>query len=219
MRRILIIAFTFFSLKCVALPPNFMYLKEVDPSILQEIRYAGAHNFVGRPIKGYEHSTCILTKEAAMALKHAQAELRTQRLSLKVYDCYRPTSAVADFLQWSKHPLDQKMKAEFYPSIAKGQLFALGYIAKYSGHSRGSTVDLTLVQRPSRVVDMGTSYDYLDPRSHINAIAISPNAKANRLLLRKIMIKNGFEPYEKEWWHFTLHNEPYKNSYFNFPVR
>lgn len=226
------------------LPNGFVYLKEIDPSIIQEMRYASDHNFVGRPIKGYEVATCILTKPAALALKKIQAELRQKNLSLKVYDCYRPQAAVEDFVTWSTMPSEQKMKTEFYPRVDKSNLFHDGYIAKHSGHSRGSTVDLTVVdqrmlqqatyqdgqplaqcfaQRTVRFhdnsIEMGTGYDCLDPTAFPSDKTVGMTAYSNRLLLRNVMMKYGFEPYDKEWWHFNLKNEPFPKQYFNFPVK
>jgi D-alanyl-D-alanine dipeptidase len=227
----------------VALPDGFVYLYDVDPSIIQDIRYAGYYNFIGRPINGYERGTCILTKQAAAALSAIQKKLRSQSLSLKVYDCYRPTRAVADFVAWSRNPRQMAMKQPFYPNINKADLFKLGYIALQSGHSRGSTVDLTIVALPPKkqlpykkgvflpacdsvdqiqhydnTINMGSGYDCLDPISHITNRKMSRAAYHHRLFLREKMIENGFKPYDDEWWHFTLENEPYPNTYFNFPV-
>jgi len=227
-----------------ALPKGFVYLTDVDPSIVQEIRYAGDHNFVGRPIKGYEKATCILTAKAAKALKNVQASLKKENLSLKVYDCYRPQMAVDDFYQWSENPNQTQMKVEFYPNVEKSQLFKQGYIARKSEHTMGSTLDLTIVPIPTpkqasftpgqklepcyaplgirfkdNSIDMGTGFDCLDPHAHVFSDKISERAKKNRLLLRKLMIKNGFEPYDNEWWHFTLKDQPYPNQFFNFPVK
>jgi zinc D-Ala-D-Ala dipeptidase len=227
-----------------ALPKDFVYLKNIDPSILQDMRYAGYHNFIGRPIKGYEGPECILTKQAALALHDVQTELKKQNLSLKVYDCYRPQMAVNDFITWSQIPVEQSMKKEFYPRIEKLNAFKLGYIARKSGHSRGSTVDLTIVSLPAKEqasyrrgqlltpcfnpyplrfqdnsIDMGTGYDCLDPSAHGNYQNINAVAFRNRQLLRAIMEKNHFEPYAPEWWHFTLKNEPFPHAFFNFLVR
>lgn len=244
MRYIKLIIFLFFMLsKGFALPANFTYLRDIDPSILQEIRYAGYHNFVGRPIQGYKHHECILTLPTARALSHIQNELRPLSLSLKVYDCYRPKRAVDDFIRWSKQPAYQEMKNEFYPKINKADVFRLGYISKKSGHSRGSTVDLTIVPLPptkqplyrvgqklvactayyknryrDNSLDMGTGFDCLDRLSHVMNSAVSRDAFKHRMLLRHIMMKYGFDPYSKEWWHFTFHSEPYPNTYFNFVV-
>jgi zinc D-Ala-D-Ala dipeptidase len=227
-----------------ALPAGFVYLHDIDPSILQDIRYAGFHNFIGRPIKGYQAKQCILTQEAAYALAKVQKKLKPLSLSLKVYDCYRPTLAVADFVAWSKDRSQQQMKTEFYPRVDKADVFRLGYVAKKSGHSSGSTVDLTIVPIPTpsqasyhpqhelvsctapyqlryhdNSIDMGTGFDCMDVLSHALNPEISKMATQQRLLLRQIMIQYGFEPYENEWWHFTLKNEPFADKYFNFIVR
>lgn len=225
------------------LPPKFVYLREIDPSIVQDIRYSGSHNFVGRPIKGYEANECILTREAALALSKVQKELANSSLSLKVYDCYRPTQAVNDFINWSNNK-NNDMKDEFYPNIKKSDLFRLGYISEKSGHSRGSTVDLTLVYEsappepeyepgqklvdctasyemrfPDNSINMGTGYDCMDVLSHPNNHNVEIVASRHRKLLRDVMMKYGFVPYDKEWWHFTLKNEPYPDTYFDFPVK
>jgi D-alanyl-D-alanine dipeptidase len=227
-----------------ALPPGFVYLKTVDPSILQDMRYAGYHNFIGKPIVGYESGECILTRAAATALAKVQAELKKSNLSLKVYDCYRPQMAVNEFIRWSKKPNDQQMKMEFYPNVNKIDFFRLGYAAQKSEHSHGSTVDLTLVAIPTppsadyhsgdklvscfaaygkrfgdNSIDMGTGFDCMDPRSFSASRAVSQIAHANRMQLRHIMQQYGFSPYGKEWWHFTLKNEPFPSTYFNFPVK
>lgn len=224
-----------------ALPAGFVYLKDIDPTIQQDIRYASSHNFIGRPVTGYTTNQCILTKPAALALSQVQHALQPLHLSLKVYDCYRPQRAVNDFINWSQQPEDQTMKMEFYPRVNKSDLFRLGYIAAQSGHSRGSTVDLTLVPIPTPAqqtyspkqplvscyapyqqrfrdnsIDMGTGYDCMDVLSHNNATGISKIAKHHRLLLKTLMKKSGFIPYQKEWWHFTLRNEPYPDKYFDF---
>lgn len=227
-----------------ALPNGFVYLKNIDPSILQDMRYAGYHNFIGRPVKGYEAHECILTTKAALALRNVQTKLKKSNLSLKVYDCYRPQMAVNDFVVWSKIPSQQSMKTEFYPRIDKSNSFKLGYIIEKSGHTRGSTVDLTIVSLPAKKepeyhrgqllkacfspsniryqdnsIDMGTGYDCLDPSAHVNYRHISQAAFQNRMRLQSIMKKNHFTPYAAEWWHFTLKNEPYPHTYFNFPIR
>lgn len=205
--------------------PQFVFLRAIDPTIQQDIRYAGSHNFVGRPIAGYLAPECILTKPAAAALTKVQHELRKLSLSLKVYDCYRPETAVQDFMAWSKLDNQQQMKQEFYPRVDKKDFFKLGYVAAKSSHSRGSTVDLTIVPISSmqasyhdNSIDMGTGYDYMDELSHFSNPNMNATAKKNRLLLRQIMQKYGFVPYEPEWWHFTLKDEPYKDTYFNFSI-
>jgi len=221
-----------------ALPNEFVYLDQIDPTIIQDLRYATAYNFVGRQIDGYESGRCILTKLAAQHLHEVQAFLLNKGYSLKVYDCYRPTRAVDDFVSWSKDQSDQGMKQLYYPRINKKDVFKLGYVALHSGHSRGSTIDLTLVSmnkqkksyppqsclKPSIAMrngyelNMGSSYDCLDPISHVDSQEISQSEKRNRLWLQSIMIRHGFNPYDKEWWHFTLASEPYMDQYFDFPV-
>ena len=224
------------------LPPFFTYLKAVDETILQEMRYFGVHNFLGRQVKGYEAAECILTRRAALALARVQKRLLKRGLSLKVYDCYRPQVAVDDFIAWSKNN-NKKTKAEFYPTLRKGRLFALGYIARRSGHSRGSTVDLTIVPLPAEKqpaysaerqvacfadaearyadnsLDFGTGYDCFHERSHTRNPTIGEVARRNRALLVTEMQRVGFKNYSKEWWHFTLKNEPYKKRHFNFPIK
>jgi zinc D-Ala-D-Ala dipeptidase len=227
-----------------SLPSGFVYLHDVDASILQEMRYAGFHNFMGRPVQGYKAKECILTKQAALALSAVQTELKKSSLSLKVYDCYRPTRAVADFIAWSKEGRHQEMKEEFYPHVNKADVFRLGYVAERSGHSRGSTMDLTIVALPAALqplyrpgqqlvsctspynqryhdnsIDMGTGFDCLDELSHALYKNIDQSAYRHRMLLRHIMIKYGFQPYGPEWWHFTLQDEPCPHAYFNFVVR
>jgi D-alanyl-D-alanine dipeptidase len=185
-----------------------------------EMRYAGSDNFVGRPILGYEAPVCLLTPEAANALAKVQASLAPEGLGLKVFDCYRPVRAVKAFAAWAKDPADQANKARYYPDIDKSRLFELGYIAERSGHSRGSTVDLTLVELPGgREVDMGSGYDLFDPLSWPTDPRPSTEQRANRMRLQAAMTAHGFRPLKEEWWHFTLNNEPYPNRYFDAPVR
>ncbi|MDQ2994225.1 MAG: M15 family metallopeptidase, partial [Pseudomonadota bacterium] len=209
-----------------SLPKDFVYLSDIDPTIVQEIRYSGNHNFVGRPIDGYQSGECILTRDAAMHLARVQATLRPSKLSLKVYDCYRPQHAVEDFISWSKHPQPGPTHNEFMPNITEKSVFPLGYIAYKSDHSRGSAVDLTIVPIPTpkqphfhvgqkliactadyrsrfkdNSIDMGTGYDCFDPRSYSNSNAVNATAKHNREFLHSIMQKNGFKISEKEWWH------------------
>jgi D-alanyl-D-alanine dipeptidase len=197
-----------------AFAQNFVEIRSVDPTIAVEARYATSHNFVGRPVTGYHAEKCFLTPEAAAALGKVQAELRIYGMSLKVYDCYRPQRAVDDFIAWAKDVNDQKMKKEFYPRVDKRDAFKLGYIAEKSGHTRGSTVDLTIVG-----LDMGTTYDFFDELAHTANPNISADARRNRLLLKSVMEKFGFRYYEYEWWHFTLANEPFPDTYFDVEVR
>ena len=199
---------------------GFVNAADVVRGLVVEMRYAGAHNFVGRPIAGYEAPVCLLTRETAEALASVQRELAPSGRGLKVYDCYRPTRAVADFAVWARDPNDQRMRAEFYPNVDKSQLFAQGYIAERSGHSRGSTVDLTLVDLATGAeIDMGTPYDLFDPRSWPSDTSVSAVAQANRQALQSIMVAHGFRPLREEWWHFTLVGEPHPETYFDFPVR
>ncbi len=201
------------------LPHGFVYLKDIDASIVQDMRYSGSNNFIGRPIAGYDAAQCIISLPAAQALSKIQTALKKQQLSLKVFDCYRPQMAVDDFIAWSKNPDDQKMKTDYYPHIDKSELFSRGYIAVKSGHTRGSTTDLTIISTETgKELDMGTHFDFMDPLSHHDVKKISETAYQHRLLLKHIMMKNGFEPYFAEWWHYTLKNEPYPDTYFNFKI-
>ncbi|GJE29326.1 M15 family metallopeptidase [Methylobacterium organophilum] len=190
------------------------------PGLVVEMRYAGAHNFVGRPIAGYAAPRCLLTRAATAALARAQADLAREGLGLKVFDCYRPTRAVADFVAWARDPAEARMKAEFYPEIDKADLFRLGYIAGNSAHSRGSTVDLTLVTRAEgREIDMGTPFDFFGPASGEGNKALTLPQAAHRARLRTAMIRAGFAPYPQEWWHFTLRGEPFPHTAFDRPIR
>jgi D-alanyl-D-alanine dipeptidase len=191
----------------------------VVPGLVVEMRYAGSHNFVGRPIAGYEAPRCLLTAQAARALTRAQADLAGRGSGLKVFDCYRPVRAVADFVAWAADPADTRMKAEFYPYVDKRDLFRLGYIAARSAHSRGSTVDLTLVHLGGGEVDMGKPFDWFGPESAPGWQRLGPAQRASRGVLRAAMIRAGFRPYAKEWWHFTLANEPFPATAFDQPVR
>ena len=225
------------------LPAGFVYLRDVAASIVQDIRYAGSHNFVGRPISGYAAGECILTEEAAAALSAVQAGLSSQRLSLIVWDCYRPARAVADFWRWSKDANDNRMKHEFFPRTDKSMLFTLGYLSTRSAHARGSTVDLGIVpkniSRPpdyapgqplvpcvygkgvrfdDGTIDLGTGYDCLDAAASITSPEVTRVATDNRQMLRRLMRQAGFKPSSKEWWHFELIDEPYPGQEFDFPI-
>jgi len=225
------------------LPAGFVYLADIEPSIIQDLRYAGSHNFVGRPIAGYEANEVIMTEKAARALAKAQGRLAEKQLSLIIWDAYRPTRATAEFIRWSKDPNDAKMKAEFYPNIDKSRIFELGYLSTRSAHSRGSTVDLGIAPRGATVprfdpatkltgcttgrneryvdgaLDFGTGYDCMDVKSSTLASSVSPEAHKNRLMLRDLMVAAGFKPYHKEWWHFELIDEPFPDQSFDFPIR
>ena len=201
-------------------PDTFVDVTAVAPGILVEARYATAHNFVGEVIDGYEKPICYLTRPAATALAQVVSDLAPRGLTLKVYDCYRPERAVAHFVRWARNLNDVRMKAEFYPHVDKSMLFSEGYIAARSGHSRGSTTDLTLARRSDgQALDMGTPFDFFSPHSWPSDKSVSAEAQANRALLAQAMRKRGFYPYDKEWWHFTLRHEPYPQTYFDFLVR
>lgn len=200
-------------------PSDFVYLSAVAPSIQQDIRYFSTNNFIGRRIQGYIHPVCILTKPAALALVKVQQALNPLGLGLKIFDGYRPQIAVDDFVQWSQQKKDQKMKMDYFPRVNKADFFKLGYIAEHSGHTRGSTVDLTIFNlKTQQELDMGTRFDFMDRRSHPLTGQVTRLQFRNRMLLRKLMLQYGFVGASTEWWHFTLKNEPYKNTYFNFLV-
>jgi D-alanyl-D-alanine dipeptidase len=200
-------------------PAVFVDAATVVPGLVVEMRYAGSHNFVGRPIDGYEAPRCLLTQAAAAALADVARDLAPRGLRIKVFDCYRPTRAVADFVRWARDRNAQTAKAEFYPTVDKRTLFHDGYIAVRSGHSRGSTVDLTLARADGSELDMGTHFDFFSGKSWTADPTIGAMAHANRLLLAAAMRRRGFRPYQREWWHFTLVGEPFPNSYFDFPVK
>jgi zinc D-Ala-D-Ala dipeptidase len=199
-------------------PAAFVDAATLVPSLAVEMRYATDNNFVGRPIDGYEKPLCLLTRPAAQALAEIARDLEPRGLKLKVFDCYRPKRAVAHFLRWAQATHDLKNKSAYYPDLEKYQLFSGGYIAAQSGHSRGSTVDVTLVGKAGEL-DMGTPFDFLSRRSNTLNPAIAKEALNNRVLLALAMTKRGFRGYDKEWWHFTLRGEPFPETYFDFPVR
>ncbi len=199
---------------------EFVTLAETVPDALLEIRYYSTYNFVGERIDGYEEPRALLTKEAATALKAASNDCVRRGYRLKIYDAYRPQRAVAHFVRWAADVGDTRMKPYFYADLDKSMLFERGYIAEKSGHSRGSTVDLTLFDmKTGKEVDMGGTFDWFGEESHPGYRGISAAQFKNRMLLREIMVAHGFKPLEEEWWHFTLANEPYPDTYFDFPVR
>ncbi len=200
-------------------PATFVDASTVVPGLVADIRYAGPHNFVGRPIDGYQAPRCLLTKAAANALADVARDLAARGLVMKVFDCYRPVRAVMNFVRWARDLNDTVAKAEFYPNVDKRTLFRDGYIASHSGHSRGSTADLTLAMSDGRELDMGTPFDFFSPRSWTADASVTAEQHANRMTLAAAMRRRGFRGYDKEWWHFTLRNEPFPNSYFDFPVR
>ncbi len=199
--------------------PGFVYLTDVIPDITLDMRYYGTNNFIGDRVDGYAAPVAILSAKAADGLKRASDILNPQGYGLKIFDAYRPQTAVDHFVRWARDVRDTRQKAIFYPNVDKSKLFTLGYIARKSGHSRGSTVDLTLVDlRTGKEVDMGSPFDFFGPISHHGTALITPEQTANREILKKAMVAGGFVPYSKEWWHYTLVNEPYPDTYFNFPV-
>ena len=191
----------------------------VVPGLVADIRYAGSHNFVGRPIDGYRAPRCLLTVPAANALTEVARDLAPRGLIVKVFDCYRPARAVADFVRWARDQRDQAAKAEFYPAVDKRTLFRDGYIASHSGHSRGSTLDLTLARANGGELDMGTPFDFFSPKSWSADSSVTADQHANRMLLKAAMQRRGFRAYAQEWWHFTLRNEPFPDAYFDVPVQ
>ncbi|WP_256107472.1 M15 family metallopeptidase [Streptomyces sp. ODS05-4] len=223
-------------------PAGFTALASVDPTIRQDVRYATGRSFVGVPVDGYAEPVCLLTRVAARALRGVQRGLLRTGLSLKVYDCYRPQRAVDHFVRWAGDPLDQRTKGEFYPRVAKSRLFAEGWIAERSGHSRGSTVDVSLVELPAGAgragsarpgapcfapqaerspddsVDMGTGFDCFDPLARTADPRVGPGQRENRRKLVAAMEAAGFVNLPQEWWHFTYAAEPYPGTFFDFPV-
>src|SRR5712691_710957 len=202
-------------------PRGFVDAADVAEGLVVDMRYFGTNNFVGEKIDGYERPRCLLSAQAATALAAVQRDIASRGLGLKVFDCYRPVRGVAHFVRWARRPEDDpKRKAEYYPDIDKRDLFKLGYIAARSGHSRGSTVDITLVRRADKTeLDMGTPYDFSGRQSWVADKSVSVEAQKNRALFATGMRRGGFVPYHKEWWHFTLANEPFPDAYFDFPVR
>ena len=220
-RKTLLLSFLMLNIGvATALPEGFVYIDDVVPGVRQDLRYAGSNNFIGRPVIGYVGHRAILTEEAARALARVQQDVKAFGLTLLVFDGYRPQQAVDDFVAWSKDPHETRMQAEYYPRVAKRLLFPEGYIAERSGHSRGSTVDLTLVsaKEPYEALDMGTPFDYFGPESWPEYPGVTPQQRANRLLLQTLMQQHGFKAYAQEWWHFTYANEPFPDQYFNFVV-
>lgn len=199
---------------------GFVYLDQVLKSARYDVRYASADNFVGEPIDGYQKARIILTREAASALAAVEKDVALSGLALKIFDGYRPQRAVDHFRRWAADPQDVRQKARYYPQLDKPALFRDGYIAQHSGHSRGSTVDLTLVDsNTGEELDMGSPFDFFGPISHHGTALVSVQQTRNRETLRQAMLRHGFEPYSAEWWHYTLKAEPYPKTYFDFPVQ
>ena len=245
MKKIILIFFLAISSQKFAqdIPIGFVEIRKVIPDIVLDLRYFTSHNFLGVPVEGYEAEKCYITKAAADSLSKIQAELRKFNLSLKVYDAYRPQRAVNHFVRWANDLSDTLTKKEFYPTLDKSRLFVDGFIAEKSGHSRGSTVDLTIVPIPlpfqpdfevenqcecfestekrfrDNTIDMGTGFDCFNDLSHTENPNLSIEQRANRLLLKSLMDKYGFKSITEEWWHFTLRNEPYPSTYFDFEIK
>ena len=200
-------------------PSGFVLLSDYVPGIIQEIRYYSTYNFIGDRIDGYEEPCALITKGAALALKSVSNEMMVLGYRLKVFDAYRPVCAVKHFMLWGIEDQDIRMKPYFYPDQQKQELFEKGYIAKKSSHSRGSTVDLTLLDMATgKELDMGSPFDLFSEKSHPDYRGITEEQYRNRMTLRNAMLRNGFLPIDCEWWHFTLENEPYPDTYFEFPV-
>lgn len=225
-------------------PDSFVEIREVIPGVVMDIRYFSDHNFVGARVEGYEAEKCYLTREAALALAGVQDDLKPFGFGIKVYDCFRPQRAVDHFVRWAGDVEDTLTRTEFYPTLDKRHLFRDGYIAGRSGHSRGSTVDLTIVELPPKEqpefvlgetvqrkcflprderfadnsIDMGTGFDCFHELSHTKNPKLGTQQRLNRLLLKTLMEKHGFRYYRKEWWHFTLADEPFPDTYFDFVI-
>lgn len=221
MRKLLFIVCLSITISCQSqLPEGFSYLSDIDKTIQFELRYITTNNFIGKPIDGYLNNILIVSTPTAKALKKVQSKLAKLNLSLKVFDAYRPQKAVDHFVRWAKELNDTLMKQNYYPNVAKKDLFRLGYIATKSGHTRGSTIDVTIINyKTGKELDMGSSYDFFGASSHSFYPKLTKKQRSNRLLLRNLMMEAGFKPYTKEWWHFTLKNEPFPKTYFNFPIK
>lgn len=218
--KVLLLGITLVSCQIKAqLPEGFVYVKDVIPTAQVELRYFGNDNFIGKPINSYNKEVCIISTKAAEALGNVQDELLKYNLSIKVFDAYRPQKAVDHFVEWAKDLNDTINKLIFYPEVKKQHLFKEGYISSKSGHTRGSTIDMTIVDLETGTeLDMGSPWDFFGPISWVAEQNITSQQRANRMLLQTVMSKHGFRFYTKEWWHFTLRNEPFPETYFNFPV-
>ncbi len=220
---LLLFLFAFNGFCAQNLPNGFVYADELIPNLNFEPRYYSTNNFTGRQVDGYLSPRCIMTAQCARALINVQNELNSQGMRLKIFDAYRPQSAVDFFIKWAYDINDQKNKSVYYPDVDKKNLFRDGYIASPSSHSRGSTVDLTIIKLDKdekySELDMGTCFDYFGKKTWPDSSEVTTEQYNNRMLLRKTMIKYDFAPYNEEWWHFTLREEPFPDTYFNFPVR
>lgn len=194
-------------------------VKTKIPSVMIDLRYASENNFMGKRINGYKKARCFLSLPAAEALAKVQATLEAQGQTIKIWDCYRPQRAVDEFVAWVNSPDDLAAKAIYYPKVEKASLIQEGYIASHSGHSRGSTVDMTIVDKATgKEWDMGTSFDFFDPKSHTFSSLVTQAQHENRMKLKALMEQQGFVSISAEWWHFTLNDEPYPDTYFDFII-
>jgi D-alanyl-D-alanine dipeptidase len=198
------------------LPSGFVYLSDIDAAIVQEMRYAGPDNFTHAPVAGYLAAECILTAKAAEALAEVQGDLRGRKLGLKVWDCYRPAKAVSSFVVWADK--GSGFDKTHHPRTRRDRLITEGYIGRRSGHSSGSTVDLTLVTLDGAELDMGTGFDFFDPLSHTASTGVSKTIRANRKVLVEAMQRRGFRNYSREWWHFSLDAQPFAGRGFDFDI-
>lgn len=202
------------------LPKGFVYVHDVIDDVILEIRYASDHNFTGHVVPGYEGNFAIMTEESAALLKEAADEFRSMGYRIKIYDAYRPRSAVKYFVTWATKDPDMSMQAEFYPDFKNKTLMVdQGYIARNSPHSKGSTLDMTLCDMDGNELDMGSCFDFFGKISWHGAKGITAEQTANRELLRSVMVKHGFKAFEQEWWHYRMINQPYPDTYFDFPVK
>lgn len=200
-------------------PELFVDLLEVDSSIVIDLKYFTGDNFVGESICGYLSETCLLTKPAALALQRVQHSLAEFGLGLKVFDAYRPQRSVDQFIEWCDQDGANPTQARFFPTLQRPELFSKGYLIRHSSHTRGSTVDLTLIDLDSKEeLDMGTEFDFFGPESWFDSNSVSAQVRANRMLLQRVMVQHGFVPFHQEWWHFTLQDEPFPNQYFDFEI-
>lgn len=204
----------------MTLPDHFIYLESLSSGIMEDIRYAGNNNFLGTKVDGYDANKAILTKQTASALAIAQQQANTKGLSLIIFDAFRPTRAVEHFHRWENEPDNTELQQRFYPDLNKNDLFEKGYIANQSSHSRGSTVDLSLIDlKTQQELDMGTEFDFFGKASWIDFIDLTQQQITNRELLKGIMVEAGFKIFPMEWWHFTLSDEPYPDTYFDFVIK
>lgn len=206
-----------------SIPKGFVLLQDKIEHITIDLRYNSTNNFIGDTVNGYQSNHCFITRKAAKALKEVEKELNAKNLGLKIFDAYRPQKAVDHFVKWADDLTDTLRKSQFYPALEKNRLFKDGYISARSGHSRGSTVDLTIIylkgDRKGSEMDMGTLWDFFSPLSWPSNKVVGVTQKQNRMLLQEVMVKNGFKPLKEEWWHFTLRDEPFPETYFDFNIK